>query len=440
MVNNFDPSRASSLTIAAIREAERAIVGSALINPDCVRFILDHTNPDDISDPNLAAVLDIIIGHRSARLGVDELTIAKAAAERGLRDVDALTLFDLRSQVPTTANVAFYAKIVHEGAVRRRLRSAGLRFVQLADGDDDLTATLTNARGEWDTVQSSMGAGLHAKPLGEVLAGSDEYDWLIPNLLERMDRVIITGGEGAGKTYLMRQIAVMASAGVHPTLLTPITPVKVLVVDVENTEKQWRRAVRTLAIKARLAGSADPEQTLQLACHGRVDITTERDLGSIHRLVDEHEPDMLMIGPLYKLTARAINSDDDAAPLIAALDTLRERNLTLVMEAHAGHAVGSDGNRNLRPRGSAALLGWPEFGLGLAADTSEHLEPGQNPTLFRLVRWRGDRDERAWPESLRRGGDWPWQDDNPMSTRAKIRRIQATRPAYTEPTDRRDLA
>ncbi|MBK0297059.1 hypothetical protein IAE22_34985, partial [Bacillus sp. S34] len=79
-------------------------------------------------------------------------------------------------------------------------------------------------------------------------------------------------------------------------------------------------------------------------------------------------PDVLFIGPLYRLIPRAINSDDDAAPLLAALDTLRDRGLAMVIEAHAGHAVGHGGERDLRPRGSAALLGWPEFGLGLRQD------------------------------------------------------------------------
>lgn len=425
------------VTLDTYRDAERAVAGSALLDPESIRFALDHCSPDDFLDPTLATIYDVMIGHRSAGLGVDEVTIAKAVAERGVRDITPLTLFDLRAATPTASNVTHYAAIVREGSMRRKLRKAGTRMVQMADSEDALSSVMANARGEWEAVQQGLGGGISARPLRDVLAGSDEYDWLIPNLLERQDRVIITGGEGAGKTYLMRQIAVMAAAGLHPTLMSQMAPVRVLVVDVENTEKQWRRAVRTLAIKARLAGSADPAETLQLACHGRVDITTERDLGAIHRLVDEHEPDMLMIGPLYKLTARAINSDDDAAPLIAALDTLRDRNLTLVMEAHAGHAVGQDGSRNLRPRGSAALLGWPEFGLGIAADTSEPVEPGQTPTLFRLVRWRGDRDERAWPESLRRGGEWPWQDDNPMATRTKIRRIASAQSSRTELDERR---
>lgn len=406
------------VNVISYTEAERAVVGAALLQPDTIRFVLDHCTPDDFHDYRLSRVFDLIIGHRSARLGVDEVTIAKAAGDAGLEGVDPVWLFDLRAATPTASNAAFYAKIVHEGAVRRRMRAAGTRMVQLADSDGPLNEALSGARTEWEAVQSSIGVHLTAKALGEVLAGSDEYDWLIPNLLERQDRVIITGGEGAGKSTFVRQVGVMASAGVHPTLGTSIDPLRVLVIDAENTEKQWRRAVRTLTLQARLRGSADPEQRLHLACSPRIDITTDRDLGSIHRLVDDHNPDLLLVGPLYKLVPRAINNDDDAAPLIAALDTLRDRGLALVMEAHAGHALDHDGNRNLRPRGSAALLGWPEFGLGIAKDHDD-----QSGTLFHLVRWRGDRDERAWPKTLRRGGTWPWEDDNPVATREHIRRL-----------------
>ena len=83
------------------------------------------------------------------------------------------------------------------------------------------------------------------------------------------------------------------------------------------------------------------------------------------------------------------------------------------MEAHAGHGRGVDGTRDLRPRGSAALLGWPEFGLGIAPDPDD-------ASLSRVVRWRGDRDERDWPEALRRGGPLPWMDDA-MATQDVLR-------------------
>jgi replicative DNA helicase len=116
--------------------------------------------------------------------------------------------------------------------------------------------------------------------------------------------------------------------------------------------------------------------------------------------VDVHKPDLLYIGPLYKITSGAIQTDDDAAPLLVALDSLRERGLALLMEAHAAKGDGS-GTRDLRPRGSAALMGWPEFGFGLHPLDNGDVE---------LKRWRGDRDQRAWPTFMTRGHDWPWEE------------------------------
>ena len=89
------------------------------------------------------------------------------------------------------------------------------------------------------------------------------------------------------------------------------------------------------------------------------------------------------------------------------------------MEAHAGHAQTAGGVRDLRPRGSAAIMGWPEFGFGIAMDPQD-----QTKTLANLVRWRGDRDQRAWPEQFRRGGEWPWMDDNPYATQSAITRTR----------------
>jgi replicative DNA helicase len=127
----------------------------------------------------------------------------------------------------------------------------------------------------------------------------------------------------------------------------------------------------------------------------------------VHRLIDKHEPDLMLIGPLYRLIPRAINSDDDAAPLLAALDTIRDRGIAMLIEAHAGHAANPKGERDMRPRGSAALMGWPEFGYGLRLNR-------KNPLHVDMVRWRGDRDARGWPAKLGRsnvegGQRWPWR-------------------------------
>lgn len=246
---------------------------------------------------------------------------------------------------------------------------------------------------------------LKPKPLGEILDADDTHDWLIPGLLERQDRLVITGYEGSGKSWLLRQMVIAMAAGVHPLEKNNRTrPLKTLVIDAENTERQWSRGTRYIAALAERLGTASPRTGVTVAAGVRLDISKPADMNQVRRLVDKIKPDVLYIGPLYKLVDHAITNDDDAAPLIMALDELRERGICLLMEAHAGHAKGMGGARDLRPRGSAALLGWPEFGFGL-----EPLE--DDDTMARFIPWRGQREARDFPRMLRRGvdGEFPWE-------------------------------
>lgn len=400
-------------------DAEKAVIGAGLLDPNTIRLAIDHCTPDDFRNPALGQVFELMIGLRSAGIVVDEVTVSKAARDRGFRAVTPMALFDVKASVLHAEGVTHYAAIVHEGGVSRRMVMAGTRIAQLGHADGPLAERMSQAQGEWQSVASTAAAAVRAKTLREVLAGTDdEYDWLIPGLLERGDRFLLTGTEGLGKSTLVRQLAVCSAAGIHPLTFAPMPPLTVLVVDAENSERQWRRKARGITWQAAREGQRDPQDHLLLHCVTRLDLTGDRDLGLVHALIDEHEPDMLAIGPLYKLVPGAITNDDDAAPLINALDGLRARGLALVMEAHAGHAQTKGGERDLRPRGSSALLGWPEFGYGLAVDKTE--DPGGD--IVRMIRWRGDRDERAWPELLKRGGAWPWTDPSLTETARRYAR------------------
>jgi len=386
-------------------EAERAVIGSALLDHHSIRWSSEHVGPEDFASQPLGAVYGIMLELYADSRPVDPISVDVAIRESGtVRGITAADLHTLMQETPTSENADYYARIVADDAGKRRLAKMGRTATQAGESDYSLEQAMAIARGEWEAIHRQSATSLESKPLGEILQGSDDYDWLIPDLLERQDRVIITGGEGGGKSTFVRQLTILPAAGIHPTTFEEIEPLKVVVVDAENTERQWRRKARGIVAAAHARGIADP-RTLEVACVPRLDITREKDLGAIHRLIDKHQPDMLAIGPLYKLTPRAITSDDDAAPVINALDQLRGRDIALVMEAHAGHAMTAGGDRNLRPRGSSALLGWPEFGFGLAKDPDD-------PKVRHVVRWRGDRDERAWPERLRWGSVFPFVDDS----------------------------
>jgi hypothetical protein len=83
-----------------------------------------------------------------------------------------------------------------------------------------------------------------APDLYEFLDGPEPiYQWLMPGLLERGDRLMITGYEGWGKSTLVRQIALGCASGVHPFTGESTEPVRVLFIDCENSETQLRRGL-----------------------------------------------------------------------------------------------------------------------------------------------------------------------------------------------------
>jgi len=240
-------------------------------------------------------------------------------------------------------------------------------------------------------------AGVIQEPAVELhafLAGDEpDQDWLIPDLIERGDRVVFTGLEGGGKTTLLRQVTVQTAAGIHPFTLEPIPPLQVLYVDLENSRRQDRRQFRPLVIKAGQA-LATGQVHLVIQPTG-IDLLHQADADWLAARIEATKPDLLCIGPMYKLANGDPIKEEVAKGVVVTLDRLRDTyRLTLLIEAHVPYG-NSGGKRPERPYGASIWSRWPEFGI--------YLDPSGA-----LRHWRGARDERAWPVALRRGGEWPW--------------------------------
>ena len=220
-----------------------------------------------------------------------------------------------------------------------------------------------------------------------------DYDWLIPDILERGDRVILTGGEGAGKSTLLRQIGVQCASGIHPFTHATIKPVNVLLVDLENSRRQTKRQMRPLRTTA--AGDY-PAATMRIIVRtAGLNLTEPTDMVWLASRVEINQPDLVVIGPIYKMSTADPTEEQPARTVIACLDHIRDLyGCALLIEAHSPHANGA-GARPVRPYGASIWMRWPEFGLHIT-------EAGQ------IKHWRGDRDERKWPAALTRGEDWPW--------------------------------
>ena len=132
------------------------------------------------------------------------------------------------------------------------------------------------------------------------------------------------------------------------------------------------------------------------------------DRSELEREIIAHRPDLVVIGPVYKLSHRRDREsyEDATEPVLRILDDLRTRHgFALLMEHHAPQ--GSQGIRDIRPFGSQRWMAWPELGIGL--------RPNQDKSGLTLMRWRGDRLRNLWPDEIRRDSVWPWVGywDNP---------------------------
>lgn len=347
----------------------------------------------------------VLTGLRSEGRPTDALSVQTALS--GNKRLMSLHLAIVTNPaLPDT--VEHHASTVHGFARRREVIAQAIRMRQRAEDLELDPQSLVSETVNALTKIRDLGApDIETQTLGELMSKPDEpYDWVIPDLLERMDRLVITGEEGLGKSVFLRQLALMGAAGIHPFSREPMKPIRSHIIDLENTERHVKRQLRGMWLQAKTQGK-DPSDRVAIDCRpGGIDICKDKDLSWVNRVLDATQPDLLVIGPLYKLAPRALQTDDHVAPVISALDSLRARGITLVLEAHAGHATTKGDERNMRPRGSAALMGWPEFGYGLRWNEMGDVD---------MVAWRGDRDSRNWPLRIKRGGLWPW---TPLDPRA----------------------
>lgn len=252
-----------------------------------------------------------------------------------------------------------------------------------------------------------------------------EYDWLIPGLLERQDRLIVTGGEGKGKSTLLRQIGVQVAAGIHPFTLDPITPARVLYLDLENPRRLVRRALRPMRLSA--GTNLSRGYFTPVIWSEGLDLRTPQDQIRLGDLIELVTPDLLITGPSYKLASGDPTTEEHARHVAGTIDRFRAMfGFALILEAHQPYAATPGSRRAERPYGASLWSRWPEFGLHLADDGA-------------LTHWRGARDERDWPKALERGGEWPWTaiHDQRRVTFARI--LEETRNAGRE-LSRRELA
>jgi replicative DNA helicase len=214
--------------------AEQSVLGGMLLSKDAIADVVEELRGNDFYRPAHEMVYEAILDLYGRGEPADAVTVAAELAKRGeiARIGGAPYLHTLISSVPTAANAGYYARIVREQSVLRRLVEAGTRIVQLGYSTDggDVDELVNNAQAEVyavterrtsedyvplrDTINLAMDEIEKASNRGEgmtgVPTGFADLDTLT-NGLHGGQMIIIAARPAVGKSTLAVDICRSAS-------------------------------------------------------------------------------------------------------------------------------------------------------------------------------------------------------------------------------------
>ena len=220
--------------------AEQSVLGGMLLSKDAIADVVESLRASDFYKPAHETIYEAILslyGHGSP---ADAITVADELKKRGelTRVGGASYIHTLIASVPTAANAQYYAEIVKEHAIMRRLIEAGTKIAQLGYANETEVDTLvdqaqaeiyavTDGNAKEDYVSFSEAL---EETINEIDANSNRPDGVygVPTDFIEFDEltgglhggqmIVIAARPGVGKSTLALDIA--RSASIHHQMTT----------------------------------------------------------------------------------------------------------------------------------------------------------------------------------------------------------------------------
>jgi replicative DNA helicase len=159
--------------------AEQCVLGGMLMSKDAISDVMEVIRPADHYRPAHQLVHEAILELYGRGEPADPVTVSDLLGKRGelARVGGGAYLHTLMASVPTAANAGYYARIVRERAILRRLVEVGTRIVQLGyAGDGDADELVDRAQAEIYGVTERR-VSEDFLPLSEIMPGAlDEIE------------------------------------------------------------------------------------------------------------------------------------------------------------------------------------------------------------------------------------------------------------------------
>ncbi|MBP2704637.1 replicative DNA helicase [Microbispora sp. RL4-1S] len=189
-------------------EAEQSVLGGMLLSKDAIADVIEVLRSDDFYRPAHQIIFDAVTDLYGRGEPADSVTVFDELQKRGevARVGGGAYLHTLTVAVPTAANAGYYAKIVREQAVLRRLIEAGTRIVSYGYGGqgeevDDLV----------DRAQAEIYKVTERRTSEDYLPLSD----IMPSALDEIEAIGSRGGQMVGVPTGFQDLDALTN-GLHP--------------------------------------------------------------------------------------------------------------------------------------------------------------------------------------------------------------------------------
>jgi replicative DNA helicase len=186
--------------------AEQSVLGGMLLSKDAISDVVEILRERDFYRPAHELIYDAIIDLYGRGEPADPVTVSAELTKRGdlVRAGGAPYLHTLISSVPTAANAGYYAKIIRERAIMRRLVEAGTKIVQLGYTDE----------GEVDDAVDQAQAEVFAVTERRESEDYIQLAQLLPSALDEIEK-ISSGVAGEGVKTGFKDLDALTN-GFHP--------------------------------------------------------------------------------------------------------------------------------------------------------------------------------------------------------------------------------
>ena len=220
-------------------QAEQAVLGSMLIDADCVKDVMDQLQPEDFYLRQNREIFETIYSMFLYSKPIDGVTVAGEMEKNGLyTDQTRPYLLQLMEVTPTSANVLEYVRMVREKSLMRSVATAASEITALVQeggtAGDVLEAAeqkiyaIRRGRSSQNMVSISVVLQDVMSRLAELTAGGGST---LPGLttglsavdskihgLNKSDLILLAARPGMGKTSLALNIALNAAKASNKTV------------------------------------------------------------------------------------------------------------------------------------------------------------------------------------------------------------------------------